>query len=461
MIVLKFGGASLEDGYSLRRIIRIISAAPGHKAVVLSAFRGVTDRLDSLLGRILNRQSGEKQISVFVNKLQREHLDFLRQSMSGRVISHETVRLIAKQCRRLERLFYGLNYIDEITERSRDLIHSFGERLSSVITAAALNAQGINSRTLESDKIGVLTDGLFGRSSAILPRARKNIRRSVMPLIKSRVVPVITGYFGCDRQGRVTTFGRGGSDYSASVMAYALDADALELWKDVDGFMSADPVIVPEARLIKRLSYKEAAELAYFGSTILHPRTVEPVLLKNIPIIIRNTFNPSGQGTVIQTARSAGSLPIKGVTYEKDACLVKVHGYGSGFGYKSGVLNEITGCLLANNINIKSILSAPTGIGLVFSREDFEQAFSILKKKRIELVSGFERMAGQSLVAFIGEGVIRQKGIAARVFRALDKNKVNLEMISAGASSAAGFFIIRRRDLAKTIRALYREFFRR
>lgn len=459
MKVLKFGGSSLRDGHSVKRIVRILSSTGGKKAVVLSAFNGVTDRLDRILDRILQARFGEKQISAFINQLQNEHLVFLRQSLGGQAPFSEASGLIEKQCRRLERLLFGLNYIDEITERSRDLIHSFGERLSVAVAAAAFNSNGINSRALEADKIGVVTDGLFGRSSAVLPLVRKNFRRSVMPLVKSNIVPVITGYFGCDRQGRATTFGRGGSDYSAAVMAYALGADVLELWKDVDGFMSADPGIIPSARLIRRLSYKEAAELAYFGSTILHPRTVEPVLLDNIPVIIRNTFKPSGQGTVIRDERPARLLPIKGITYEKDAGLVKVHGYGSGFGYKSEVLNEITGRLLADNINIKSILSAPTGIGLVFSRGDFERAFSVLKKKPIKLVSGFEKVTGRSLIAFIGEGVVRERGIAARVFRALERNGVNLEMISAGASSAAGFFIIRRRDLAGTVRALYREFF--
>jgi len=152
-----------------------------------------------------------------------------RQGFGGQALSDETYRLIEGQCNRLERLLYGLRYIDEITERSRDLINSFGERLSVIIAAEALNHLGINCKALEADKIGVVTDGLFGKSSAILPVVRKNMGRFVLPLIRRNIVPVITGYFGCDKYGRTTTFGRGGSDYSASVIAYALDADMLEL----------------------------------------------------------------------------------------------------------------------------------------------------------------------------------------------------------------------------------------
>jgi len=459
MKVLKFGGASLKDGNSLKQIAEVISTTKGPKAIVLSAFNGVTDELNSLLNRILNKHFSEKQISTFVNKLKLEHLEFLKQALSGIAVFDETYRLIEGQCNRLERLLYGLRYIDEITERSRDLINSFGERLSVIIAAEALTHLGINCKALEADKIGVVTDGLFGKSSAILPVVRKNMGRVVLPLIRRNIIPVITGYFGCDKYGRTTTFGRGGSDYSASVIAYALDADVLELWKDVDGFMSADPEIIHSSRLIKHLSYKEAAELAYFGSTILHPRTVEPVLLKNIPIMIRNTFKPKGSGTVIHNYHIAHSIPVKGITYEKASGFIKVHGYGSGFGYKPEVVNEITGRLLANNINIKSILSAPTGIGLVFAKEDFDEAFSVLSRTPIKLVSGFEKVLDQSLIAFVGEGMTKERGVAARVFNCLAKKRINIEMISAGASSAAGFFIIHRRDLKKTITTLYKEFF--
>jgi len=459
MKVLKFGGASLKDGNSLKQIAEVISTTKGPKAIVLSAFNGVTDELNNLLSRILNKHFSEKQISTFVNKLKLEHLEFLKQALSGIMVFDETYRLIEGQCNRLERLLYGLRYIDEITERSRDLINSFGERLSIIIATEALTHLGINCKALEADKIGVVTDGLFGKSSAILPVVRKNMGRFVLPLIRRNIVPVITGYFGCDKYGRTTTFGRGGSDYSASVIAYALDADMLELWKDVDGFMSADPAIIPQARLIKHLSYKEAAELAYFGSTILHPRTVEPVLLKNIPIMIRNTFRPKGLGTVIHNYHISHSIPVKGITYEKASGFIKVHGYGSGFGYKPEVVNEITGRLLANNINIKSILSAPTGIGLVFGKEDFDEAFSVLSRTPIKLVSGFEKVLDQSLIAFVGEGMTKEKGVVARVFNCLAKKRINVEMISAGASSAAGFFIIQRRDLKKTITTLYKEFF--
>jgi len=181
--------------------------------------------------------------------------------------------------------------------------------------------------------------------------------------------------------------------------------------------------------------------------------------------MIRNTFKPSGKGiypvrgTIIHNYHIAHSVPIKGITYEKFSGFIKVHGYGSGFGYKSEVVHEITGRLLENNINIKSILSAPTGIGLVFGKEDFDEAFSVLSRTPIKLVSGFEKVLDQSLIAFVGEGITKEKGIAARVFNCLARKRINVEMISAGASSAAGFFIIHRRDLKRTITTLYQEFF--
>lgn len=486
MKVLKFGGASLKDGNSLKQICRIIVSTESPKAIVLSAFNNVTNKLNDLLNNPAPARRGG--VSSFISNLKKSHLSFLEQAISfapepacalasARQVRPETYHLIDKQCHQLERLFNGLNYIDEITERSRDLILSFGERLSVIVTAEVLHHLGIDSKIIETDKAGLITDGYFGRASAILPIARRNIRKHLLPLIKRGITPIITGYFGCDASGQTTTFGRGGSDYSAAIISYALDADVLEIWKDVDGFMSVNPDIIPSTSLIETLSYKEAVELAYFGSTILHPRTVEPMLLKNIPIVIRNTFTPSKKGTKIcnhpfkhtgktstpNGARFSEAVPsgIKGITCETSIGLIKVHGYGAGFGYDPEVIQEITRRLLDKNINIKTIVSAPTGIGLVLGKEDFDDGYSILNQTKIKLVSGFEKVKNQALIGLVGEGLVRTKGLAARVFQAVSKGGINIEMISAGASSAAGYFIIDGKDLKKTITLLYREFFKK
>ncbi|MFH0888773.1 MAG: aspartate kinase [Planctomycetota bacterium] len=480
MKVLKFGGASLKDGNSLKQICRIIVSTESPKAIVLSAFNNVTDKLNDLLNNPAPARRGG--VSSFISNLKKNHLSFLEQAipachsgandatagrsfsttcLTARQVRPETYHLIDKQCRQLERLFNGLSYTDEITERSRDLILSFGERLSVIVIAEALHHLGIDSKIIETDKIGLITDGYFGRASANLPIARRNIRKHLLPLIKQGITPIITGYFGCDASGQTTTFGRGGSDYSAAIISYALNADVLEIWKDVDGFMSVNPDIIPSAGLIETLSYKEAVELAYFGSTILHPRTVEPVLLKNIPIVIRNTFAPSKKGTKIYNhpIKHNGKAAIKGITYETSIGLIKVHGYGAGFGYDPEVIQEITRCLLDKNINIKTIVSAPTGIGLVLGKEDFDDGYSILNRTKIKLVSGFEKVRNQALIGLVGEGLVGTKGLAARVFQAISKGNINIGLISTGASSAAGYFLINGKDLKKTITLLYREFF--
>jgi len=463
MKVLKFGGASLKDGKSLKHICKIIAGIKGRKAVVFSAFNDVTNKLDSMLVQIQRKHKliNDNYVGAFTDSLRKSHLKYIQQAIGTHNYSPYVLSRLDIQCRSLKRFLYGLSYIDEITERSRDLILSFGERLSVICVAEVLRYFKIDAVPLEADKIGLITDGYFGRASAILPIARRNVRKRLVPLIKRRVVPVITGYFGCDDQGRTTTFGRGGSDYSAAVLAYALDAEELEIWKDVDGFMSANPAIIPHARLIEHLSYKEAVELAYFGSTILHPRTVEPVLLKNIPIAIRNTFAPDRQGTTIHnhSTKQFDGAAIKGITYESDIGIIKVHGYGAGFGYKSEVINAITGRLLEKKINIKTILSAPTGISLVLGKDDFEAGYAMLSKEKINLVAGFEKIKNQALIGLVGEGLVTKKGVAGRVFQALARQDINAAMISAGASSAAGYFIIDRRNLRKTVMLLYQEFF--
>jgi aspartate kinase len=459
MKLMKFGGASLRDAKSAYQIARIIASDKEKKAVVLSAVEGVTDQLIKALKTVSANPNDESFIKTFISKLRKQHLDILSKAIKpGHHIRAEALKQLQLNLDKLERLFYGVSYIEEISPGSRDLIISFGERLSVILMAEIIHSVGRKAEPIEADKIGLITDGDFGKASAILPLAAKNIRKALCPLIKKGVTPIITGFFGCDKKGRTTIFGRGGSDYSASVIAYALDAEKLELWKDIDGFMSVSPKMVKEGRIIDKLSYDEAAEMAYFGMEILHPRMVEPAMLKNIPIIIKNTFNPSHNGTAIVREGYQDKHIIKGIAYDKNISALKIH--GAGVGYKPGVLEEITANIAKKGINIKSVITSQTCINLLLNKEDLNESYETLKKINIRVVEHLERVTDIALIGIVGEGIIKTKGLAARVFNSVAKEGINVDMISAGASSVAYYFIIKNRDLEKAVKSIYNEFFK-
>ncbi|MFA5795427.1 MAG: aspartate kinase [Candidatus Brocadiia bacterium] len=457
MKVLKFGGASLKSPAAFRDVARIIINTKGDKAVVLSALNGVTDSLLGFIRTCSSKPSSQAQIKRFVQNLKTRHFDILKTALGKKAIRPETVRSLNLNLSKLERLFYGVSYVEEVSNRTQDFIISFGERLIVLVMAEVLQSLGARAEPLEADKIGMITDGDFGKASAILPLATRSLRHNLMPIIKKNAVPLITGFFGCDRYQRTTTFGRGGSDYSASVVAYALDADQLEIWKDVDGFMSVSPEIVRSGHLLDVLSYDEAAEMAYFGAEILHPRMVEPAMLKKIPIIIRNTFNPKHKGTAIVAQGYKSRDIVKGIAYDRNIAILKIH--GAGVGYKPGVLQDITASIVNRGLNIKSVITSQTCINILLAKDDLESAYQALTKARINVIEHLEKVKGIALVGIVGEGLVRAKGLAAQVFKAVADEDVNVEVISAGASSVAYYFIIKDKFIKRVVRAIYLQFF--
>jgi aspartate kinase len=275
-------------------------------------------------------------------------------------------------------------------------------------------------------------------------------------VVKKNVVPVVTGFFGITRTGHVTTVGRSGTDYTAAVVSYATEARPIEIWKEVDGFMSADPKLVKNAFLLDKLSYEEAAELAYFGAQVLHPRAVQPARLKGIEIVIKNLFKPESPGTVIGKSRHARKDIIKSVSYLPDVATLKV--YDTGAGYKSGFLADITACLHKANINIFSATTSQTCAAILIEEADIPNAKKAIKGIIGTVGENFEVNPGMALVCTVGEGFGQTKGIAARVFNAVAAKNVNVDLISAGASMVAYHFTVDRKDLKNAIVAIHDEF---
>ena len=306
-------------------------------------------------------------------------------------------------------------------------------------------------------KIGIVTDGKFGDATANVPKTSHNLRQHLLPLIKGGMIVFVPGFFGVSEHGDITTFGRGGSDYSAAVVAAALNAEILEVWKDVPGYMSADPKFVPVAQLIPLLSYDEAAELSYFGAKILHPRTVEPLRRLGLPIAVKNTMNPDAPGSLITSRSPQGRSLIKSVAHDTDIAILKVH--ASGVGARPGVLARVSSTITGSGLNIKSVVTSQTCISFLLARNDVDKAYQAVQLLSPRPYRRLERVQDVALVGIVGKGLLRRKGIAARCFTAVAERNVNVEMISFGPSEVAVYFLVRNKDLQKAVEAIHTTFF--
>jgi aspartate kinase len=454
MKVIKIGGGSLKGKKNISDILDLLAERGRGHIIVLSALNGVTDMLISGMNRALDEESS---IAETIGALRNRHILIARHLIpQGQVYRKYSLGLI-QFLGELERFYYGLNFTREITPRISDVISSYGERLAVDLLASALRSRGLKATYLMPHKIGLLTDGKFGDATALMSKSARNLQAHLRPLLKQGMTVFIPGFFGVSETGDITTFGRGGSDYSAAVVAAAMEAEVLEVWKDVPGYMSADPRFVPGARLIPLLSYDEAAELSYFGAKILHPRTVEPVRKKRLPIAVKNTLNPDAPGSLITGRSSRSRAFIKSVAHDTDIGILKVH--ASGVGAQPGVLAHVAGHLTESGINIKSVVTSQTCISFLLARKDLQAGFHAIGALKPKSHTRLEAIDDAALVGIVGEGLLRRKGIAGRCFTAVADVSVNVEMISFGPSREALYFIVRNQDLQKAVMAIHDTFF--
>ncbi|MEW6069227.1 MAG: aspartate kinase [Candidatus Thermoplasmatota archaeon] len=453
MKVLKFGGACLKDSNSFLRVADLIENEQAPKAVVVSAVNGVTDLLRKYLE---SEKVSSSRIESLVHNIEKRHFEIANSAIKERDILAKTLKIIRANARKLSRLLYGVAYTGGLTPRTEDLILSFGERLSAPILEGVLRARNIKAKALNAEKIGLVTDSNFGDATALLEECERNFKKTLLPLVKRNFIPIITGFLGRTKDWKTTTLGRGGSDYSAAVVAYGLNAEVLELWKDVEGFMSCDPKIVNHAFRLRKLSYNEAAELAYFGAKLLHPRTIEPVSKKNILVVIKNIYHPE-MGSCITKTGYKKKMIIKSIAFMRNLAMLKV--YGSGAGYKKGLISEITSQLSREGINICSCTTSQTCLGVIVESKDLNKGLQALESIKGGFIEKVEKIENLALVCVVGEGLSYTKGLAARVFTALAKANVNIELISAGASEVACHFVIKQNDLERAVNEVHKAFF--
>jgi aspartate kinase/aspartokinase/homoserine dehydrogenase 1 len=337
-----------------------------------------------------------------------------------------------------------------------DHVLSYGERLSAIFLNGILKSQGLESKVAFPEEIGLTTDGEFGNATADFHLSTNRVRES----INQDLIYIIPGFYGMSQDRKTTLFGRGGSDYSAAAIARCVGASSLDIWKDVNGFLSSDPKLVNNPVLIERLSYNEAAELAYFGAKILHPRTVEPLNDPRISIRIFNIYGDldvSKPLTIISREKSVKSGVIKSVTFSDDFGLLKLK--GPGVGLKPGILAKVTTALHVAGINISSVLTSQISINILLAKKDLQNAYAVVSAIELSAVGKLQIEDDISIVAAVGHGITDNYGIAARIFTALASESINVLMSCSGASPIVSYYLVRSTDRTPAVRAIHREFF--
>jgi aspartate kinase len=455
--LMKFGGTSVADGGSVSRVVDIVEScyrAGNEVAVVVSAQRGVTDQLIAIASELANNHNSD-EIGRFINSLRVRHGKVLLETAED--YADEVGILLEEQLCNLENILTAVHNLRELTPRSRDYIITFGERLNSLVVSAALKQRGIPSMILDGCEAGIVTTASHGEAVAI-PASEGKIKSRVLPLL-TNTVPVIMGFMGCTEKGVVTTLGRSGSDYSAALIGAAIDADEIVIWTDVDGIMTSDPRIINDARVIPVISYHEVMELSYFGAKVMHPRSIEPAMKKDILVRVKNTFNPDHPGTAIVRGQKRDSRVVKALTYIEKVALVNI--CGAQMIGRPGVAKAIFTLLADRDINVMMISqgSSEANISLVIdeSQEDAaKEALSVLVAEgRVREVTTNSDVCA---VAVVGAGMAGARGTGGRIFSALGNGGVNVMMISQGSSELNISFVVTKADGPKAVRILHDEF---
>ncbi len=458
--VHKFGGTSVGDAARLAAVAALVETASRDAAlvVVASAMTTVTDRLVAAAASAARGERDEALAQIAA--LRDKHAAALQQLRvpDDTEVAGGLDRLFDE----LDDVLRAVSHLRELTARTRDTVLAMGEKLSVRLLAAALRARGVRAQACDADTF-LETDDQFGEASAIPEVADRTTAAALRPLLDAGVVPVVTGFTGRAPDGATTTLGRGGSDLTATLIAAALHADEVTIWTDVDGVYTADPRVVPEARVIRQLHYREATEMSFYGAKVLHPRTIIPVAVHGIPVRIRDSFRPSLEGTVVDRRFTPGSHPVKAVTAVRAHALVSLE--GRGMAGVPGVAARLFGALARHGISVTAISqsSSESSICLAVPESQAALAEQALKSEfRGDLTRGtVDEVAvrrGVALLAVVGLGMAHSPGVSARVFGALGRRRVNVLAIAQGSSELNITLAVDAPAADEALRALHTEF---
>lgn len=456
-IVMKFGGASVKDGKNILYCANLVKKfSEGNEiVVVVSAMSGVTDSLMKAANKCCAEPSAG-YIKMFIAEMMKKHYEAIEYAVKNEEIKAKVISTTERLFDELEKVLLGISYLGELTRRSEDYIVSFGERLLAPIFSATLLSLGVDSVALTGGDAGILTDKNYGRARP-LPGVYNTIKSRIEPLLTiKKTIPVVTGFIGMTDDGSITTLGRGGSDFSATILAAALDADEVWLWKEVDGIMTCDPKYVPNAKVIPEISYQEAMELSHFGAKILHPRALEPVMRKNIPVRIKNVFNPDSPGTVIGSRAEETTDIVKALSLIPNTGIVNISGAGFDF---AEIMSEVFRRLADEKVNVIMLAqsSSELNLSIVVDSRDLDKAYQTLKKLENSTIS-VNKIENVAIISAVGSGMAGTPGVAGKIFSALGKNRINVVMISQSCSEFNISFAVNSDDGVNAVRVVHDEF---
>lgn len=461
LLVMKFGGTSMGSAERMR-VAAQICTAESRKRPVLAVVSAMSKITDLLLGTLRHAEGGDDNgVDANLRELAERHRETCRLLLDPRerAAASSGVEALISDFRRITN---GIRMLGERPPRSVDEAIAIGERLSALLLSEYLNAKGIRAQAVNASEV-IVTDAVFGNASPLLEETRKKAAAVIQPLLDAGILPVVTGFNGATIDGRPTTLGRGGSDFSASILASVLDASELLIWTDVDGIMSADPRSVPNARVLDQITYAEAAELAYNGAKVLHPRTLAPLVEKKIPVWSKNSFSLEKPGTKIAPAGSASQHGPKAVTSMNDVALISIEPASS----------SLTGTRVMARA-LDALASANAEV-LTFSSSSYRQSFCFLVRKSelekvteqleagltLEFAHGYlkpldiDQQVG--LLAVVGEGMRGSPGLAGRIFSAISRQNVNIIAIAQGSSEMTISIVVHRDGLERAIQAIHEE----
>lgn len=461
MKILKFGGTSVGSNQNILRIIEIVrkEREQGEEVVIVcSAFSKVTDQLINA-GKLAEKKDNTTYIEIFESFRER-----YRQSIEELVTDTQIKSIMMEEfvdsMARVDDILKGINMLGELSDKTLANLVSYGERFSSFIVAGALKSAGLNGIYVNATQL-VKTDSNYLSAKVNFDKTNKNILDFFEAV---NGIAVVTGFIGCDEHGNVTTLGRGGSDYTAAIFGAALKADAIEIWTDVNGVLTADPRRVEQAFTIPTLSYKEAMELSHFGAKVIYPPSIQPAYIKNIPLIIKNTFNPEHPGTYISRDSGKSNNVIKGISSISDIAVLRME--GTGMVGVVGIASRLFGCLSRAGINIIFLTQGSSEHSICFgiTPNEIKKAQKCVEEEfRYEIqnrqIAPLVVETNNSIIAVIGENMSNVPGVSAKMFKALGKNGINVNAIAQGSSELNITAVIDKHNEAKALNALHEIFF--
>ncbi|MGA7159053.1 MAG: lysine-sensitive aspartokinase 3 [Acidobacteriaceae bacterium] len=450
IVVMKFGGTSVEDATAIRRTADIVAGRVRKglsPIVVVSAMSKVTDTL--LAAAAAAGRNNREEALKLSDALRTRHLNTAAELVSDTDNLTSLQLNIHHEFDTLDDLLRGISAVGELTPRTSDNVVSFGERISSIIVTAAFKQQSIPSAHVDARTV-ILTDNHYGKAAPIETAIVAALTANVLPLVDLHRVPVMGGFIG-SCESITTTLGRGGSDYTAAIVGGALHAGAIEIWTDVNGIMTTDPRIVPEALRVKTISFEEAAELAYFGAKVLHPATILPAVQKNIPVFVLNSRNAENEGTKITATPPPCASPFKSIAAKKKLTIIDI--VASRMLLAHGFLKSVFDVFDKHACAIDMVSTSEISVSVtVDSREALPAICADLSK-----IADVKYEGNKALICLVGEDIRGNAGISGQVFGAI--SHVNIRMISQGASEINMSFMVNEEDVEEALRSLHKKFF--